>query len=58
VTLDAASRVTGNEADLTDPNSGGGIFNVGTLTLSSSANVTGNSPDNCGGPIPVPFCAG
>jgi hypothetical protein len=58
VTLDAASRVTGNGADLSDPDSGGGIHNAGgAVTLSTASNVTGNSPDNCGGD-PVPLCAG
>jgi hypothetical protein len=56
LSLDAASRVIGNHADPLDPDSGGGICNdSGTVTLSSSANVTGNTPDNCGGD-PVPLC--
>jgi hypothetical protein len=54
VTLDAASRVTGNAADPTDPNNGGGILNAtGTVTLSSADNVTGNTPDNCSGTVPL-----
>jgi hypothetical protein len=58
VTLDAASRVTGNQANLTNANSGGGIFNNGgTVTLSSADNVSGNTPDNCGGNS-VPLCNG
>jgi hypothetical protein len=58
VTLDAASRVTGNEADPTNPDSGGGIFNFqGTVTLSTAENVTGNDPDNCAGLPPVPMCS-
>jgi hypothetical protein len=61
VTLDAASRVTGNGAWPSDPDSGGGIFlssqfnSNGTVELAGSANVTGNTPDNCGGD-PVPQC--
>lgn len=61
VTLDALSRVTGNGARPTDPDSGGGIhlssmFNLGgTVTLASSDNVTGNTPDNCGG-NPIALC--
>jgi hypothetical protein len=59
VTLDAASRVTGNDAKPTNPDSGGGIYkNVdSTVTLSSGDNVSGNTPDNCGG-APVPLCVG
>jgi hypothetical protein len=57
VTLDAASRVTGNQASLTNVASGGGIFNNGgTVTLSSGDNVTGNTPHNCGGTVPL--CSG
>jgi predicted outer membrane repeat protein len=59
LTLDAASRVVGNLANSTNPNSGGGIANGGgAVTLSSADNVSGNSPDNCGGPTPVPLCNG
>jgi hypothetical protein len=48
--LDADSRVTGNDADPTDADSGGGLFNDGgTVHLSNAQNVTGNTPDNCGG---------
>jgi hypothetical protein len=50
LSLDAASRVTGNDAKATDPNSGGGIYHNGvTVTLSTTENVTGNDPDNCSG---------
>jgi hypothetical protein len=61
VALDTTSRVTGNGARPADPDSGGGIFNSsefkggGTVNLASAANVTGNTPDNCGGE-PVPGC--
>ncbi len=61
VTLDAASRVTGNGARPVDPDSGGGIFlstdfnSDGIVELASPANVTGNTPDNCGGGA-VPRC--
>jgi hypothetical protein len=56
--LDAASRVTRNAADPNIPNSGGGIFNNGgTVTLGSSANVTGNTPNNCAGDA-VALCDG
>jgi hypothetical protein len=54
LTLDAASRVTGNTAS---SSAAGGIYNDGgTVTLSSAANVAGNTPDNCDGPTPVPLC--
>ncbi|MGH2616439.1 MAG: hypothetical protein ACRDJC_14445, partial [Thermomicrobiales bacterium] len=57
VTLDAASRVTGNDADPTVPDSGGGIFNqVGTVPLGSADNVSGNTPDNCAPNGAVPLC--
>jgi hypothetical protein len=57
VTLDAASRVTGNTSDTFDPDSGGGIYNnvFGTVVLNSAANVSGNSPDNCNDDA-VPLC--
>jgi hypothetical protein len=56
--VDAASRVTRNAADPNIPNSGGGIFNNGgTVTLVSSANVTGNTPNNCAGGA-VAVCSG
>jgi hypothetical protein len=62
VTLDAASRVTANQADSdgdAGQQPGGGIYNEGgTVMLASSANVSGNAPDNCGGPTPVPLCVG
>jgi hypothetical protein len=46
VTADSASRMTGNTAS----NTGGGIYNDnGTVLLASSANVSGNSPNNCAG---------
>jgi hypothetical protein len=51
VTLDAASRVTNNQAgNFLD--SGGGIFvkNSATVELPSVANVTDNEPDDCRGP--------
>jgi hypothetical protein len=57
LTLDAASRVVGNTAPTT-PGSGGGIHNGGTVTLSNTDNVSGNTPDNCAGPTPVPLCNG
>jgi predicted outer membrane repeat protein len=53
VTVDAASRVTGNTAIV----GGGGIYTSGTVTLASSANVTGNTPSNCAGTA-VPQCSG
>jgi hypothetical protein len=56
VTLDAASRVTGNDANEFD--GGGGIYNQqGVVTLSTTENVTNNDPDNCGGSPPVPMCS-
>jgi hypothetical protein len=56
VTLDAASRVTGNTARL-EPK-GGGIHNLaGTVTLASADNVTDNTPNNCTGAA-VPLCQG
>lgn len=57
VTLDAASRVTGNTSDTSNPDSGGGIFNqsFGTVILASALNVTGNFPDNCNDDA-VPLC--
>jgi len=57
VTCDAASRVTENHASPGNADNGGGVFNFGTVTLSSADNVTGNTPDNCGG-IAVPLCNG
>jgi hypothetical protein len=58
VTLDAASEVTGNAADPTDPDSGGGIYNSGSaVTLSRADTVSGNTPDNCSGTA-VPLCSG
>jgi hypothetical protein len=57
VTLDAASRITGNTAVETDIG-GGGIYKTGgTVTLSNAQNVTGNTPDNCAGDA-VPQCNG
>jgi hypothetical protein len=57
LTLDAASRVTGNRSRVEVPDSGGGIHATGTtVTLASSENVTGNTPDNCGGD-PIALCA-
>jgi predicted outer membrane repeat protein len=47
LTVDAASRITGNTAS----NTGGGIFTDGTVTLASSAIVSGNTPDNCVGTV-------
>jgi hypothetical protein len=57
VTLDAASRVTGNTAVDADFGGGGIYRDGGTVTLSSSENVTGNTPDNCAGDA-VPLCNG
>jgi predicted outer membrane repeat protein len=55
VVFDAASRVTGNEAE--DSN-GGGIYTIGgEVSLNKPANVADNTPDNCGGPNPVDLCA-
>lgn len=55
VLFDAASRVTGNIAGIT----GGGIYNNGgTVTLVSSANVSGNTPNNCAGMPAVALCSG
>lgn len=45
------SHVTANKARIT----GGGIFNRATITLEKSK-VTGNVPNNCAGPSPVPGC--
>jgi hypothetical protein len=57
VTLDAASRVAGNQASLTNSDNGGGIFNNGgAVRLSNADNVSGNTPDNCGGTV-VPLCS-
>ena len=57
MTFDAATRVTGNTSDTSDPDSGGGIYNniFGTVVLSSAANVSGNTPDNCNDDA-VPLC--
>jgi hypothetical protein len=56
LTLDAASRVTGNRSRVEVSDSGGGIHATGTtVTLASSENVTGNTPDNCGGD-PIALC--
>ncbi len=53
VSLDAASRVTGNTAE-----DGGGIYNDGgTVELSTIANVSGNDPNDCGGDD-VELCSG
>lgn len=54
LTVDAASRITGNTAS----NTGGGIFNGGTVTLASSAIVSGNTPNNCKGTHAVANCNG
>lgn len=50
LTVDTTSRVTGNTAST----KGGGIYNAppGTATLSSSASVSGNMPNNCAGTVP------
>jgi predicted outer membrane repeat protein len=53
--FDAASRVTRNTAG----NNGGGIYaNSGTVTLVSSANVSGNTPNTCAGMLTIPLCSG
>jgi hypothetical protein len=53
MTADAASRITGNMAT----GDGGGIYDTGgTVTLVSSAIVSGNIPNNCAGPAAVPNC--
>jgi hypothetical protein len=55
VVFDAASRVSGNTASL----NGGGIYNTGgTVTLVSSANVSGNTPNNCAGMPATALCSG
>jgi hypothetical protein len=42
------SAVTGNQADLTDPTSGGGIVAAGIIVeIDPQATVSGNTPDNC-----------
>lgn len=56
LTLDAASRVTGNTA--TESAGGGGIYNDSTVTLATTSNVTGNTPDNCAGDVAVAQCVG
>jgi hypothetical protein len=56
LTLDADCRVTDNGARFDDPDSGGGIYNdVSTVTL-NGAEVSGNTPDQCGG-APVAGCS-
>jgi hypothetical protein len=56
LTLDVASRVTGNEASMSNPDSGGGIYSKGSaVTLGGFENITNNTPDNCGGDA-VPLC--
>jgi predicted outer membrane repeat protein len=54
IIFDGASRVTGNTAG----ESGGGIYNTGggNVTLDSSANVSGNTPNNCAGDM-IPLCS-
>jgi hypothetical protein len=56
VLFDAASRLIGNTAG----SEGGGIYNNsnGTVTLASSANVSGNTPNNCDGAGAVALCSG
>jgi hypothetical protein len=55
IVFEAASRVTGNTADL----DGGGIYNnVGTTTLVAAANVSGNTPNNCAGVPAIALCSG
>jgi hypothetical protein len=50
----ATSRVTGNTASGT----GGGIYHNGaTVSLANTANVSGNTPNNCAGTA-VANCAG
>jgi hypothetical protein len=56
VRFDAASRVTGNTAKM----AGGGAFvstTAGRVSLVSSANVSSNTPTNCGGTA-VELCSG
>lgn len=53
VAFDAASSVIGNTAS-----DGGGIFNnSGTVSL-NGAQVSGNTPNQCAGPVPVAGCSG
>ncbi len=53
--FDAASRVTGNEAENCN---GGGISTIGgEVLLNNAANVAGNAPNNRGGPNPGDLCA-
>lgn len=47
VTLDAASRVTGNHAKPADPDGGGGIYKQGGTVTLNGAVVSGNTPTNC-----------
>lgn len=55
MTLNGGSSITGNAATA----SGGGIFLfAGTVTGATAANVSGNTPNNCAPPDPVPGCTG
>jgi hypothetical protein len=59
VTLDAASRVTGNDAKPTDPGSGGGIYkNVGATVTLNGGVVSDNTPNNCAPQNSIPGCNG
>jgi hypothetical protein len=55
VMIDAASRVIENRSDT--PGAGGIQNDGGSVTLFSSENVTGNTPNNCGD-TGVPLCNG
>lgn len=54
VTFDRTSRITGNSSFLP----GGGIFNIDSQVFLNGATVSGNTPDNCAGPVSVPGCSG
>ncbi|MFN8593307.1 MAG: pentapeptide repeat-containing protein [Thermomicrobiales bacterium] len=54
VTFDRTSSITGNSSFLP----GGGIFNIDSQVFLNGATVSGNTPDNCAGPVPVAGCNG
>jgi hypothetical protein len=56
LTLNASASITGNTATVSD----GGIYRIdggsGTIAGVTATNISGNTPNNCGGPVPVPGC--